>query len=103
MRPFIYVRAGSAQEALSANLAAQAGAQVASVHDASQYIAGGTTVTDLMKLDVMRPERLTDINSLEATPSGRIEFGPRGLWLGALVRMAQAADHPDIRRNYPVI
>jgi xanthine dehydrogenase YagS FAD-binding subunit len=103
MRPFVYVRAASAQEALSANLAAQAGAQVASVHDASQYIAGGTTVTDLMKLDVMRPERLTDINSLERTPSGRIEFGARGLWLGALVRMAQAADHPDVRRNYPVI
>jgi xanthine dehydrogenase YagS FAD-binding subunit len=103
MRPFVYVRAASAQEALSANLAAQVGAGVASVHDASQYIAGGTTVTDLMKLDVMRPERLTDINSLERTPSGRIEFGARGLWLGALVRMAQAADHPDVRRNYPVI
>ena len=102
MRPFVYARADSAQTALLANSTAQP-RTVASVHAASQYIAGGTTVTDLMKLDVMRPERLTDINSLERTPSGQIEFGARGLWLGALVRMAQAADHREVRRNYPVI
>src|SRR4051794_35581089 len=103
MRPFAYVRADSAQEALAAHLAMQAPTTMPSVHAPSQYIAGGTTVTDLMKLDVMRPERLTDINRLERTPSGKIEFGARGLWLGALVRMAQAADHPEVRKNYPVI
>jgi xanthine dehydrogenase YagS FAD-binding subunit len=103
MRPFAYVRADSAQEALAAHLATPSPTVMPSVHMPSQYIAGGTTMTDLMKLDVVRAEKLTDINRLDGTPSGRIEFGPRGLWLGALVRMAQAADHPDVRRNYPVI
>ena len=103
MRPFAYVRADSAQEALAAQLAMQAPTTMPSVHAPSQYIAGGTTIADLMKLDVMRPEQLTDINRLDQTPSGKIEFGARGLWLGALVRMAQAADHPEVRKNYPVI
>ena len=103
MRPFAYARAGSAQAAIENHLAAKAAAATPSVHAPSQYIAGGTTMTDLMKLDVMRPERLTDINPLAQTPSGDIEFGPRGLWLGALVRMAEAADHPDVYNNYPVI
>jgi xanthine dehydrogenase YagS FAD-binding subunit len=51
----------------------------------------------------MRPRTVTDINALEHTPSGEINFGPRGLHLGALVRMSAAADHSDIRENYPVI
>jgi xanthine dehydrogenase YagS FAD-binding subunit len=56
-----------------------------------------------MRLDVMRPEQVTDINALARTPSGRIEMGPRGLWLGAMVRMSQAADHPEVNRHFPVI
>lgn len=103
MRPFAYSRAGSAQAAIEAHGAQRFAASLPSVHAPSQYIAGGTTMTDLMKLDVMRPIRLTDVNALERTPSGDIEFGPRGLWLGALVRMAEAADHPDVYNNYPVI
>jgi xanthine dehydrogenase YagS FAD-binding subunit len=103
MRPFAYSRAGSAQAAIEAHGARRLAAGTAAVHAPSQYIAGGTTMTDLMKLDVMRPSRLTDVNALERTPSGDIEFGPRGLWLGALVRMAGAADHPDVYNNYPMI
>jgi xanthine dehydrogenase YagS FAD-binding subunit len=103
VRPFAYSRAGSAQAAIEAHGAQRLTAGMASVHAPSQYIAGGTTMTDLMKLDVMRPSRLTDVNALERTPSGDIEFGPRGLWLGALVRMAEAADHPDVYNNYPMI
>lgn len=57
---------------------------------------------DLMKLDTMQPETLVDINALEAT-HGRIEASPDGLRLGALVRMTQAAEHPAILRDYPVI
>ena len=60
-------------------------------------------MVDLMKLDVMRPSALIDINPLQRTHLGRIEFGPNGLRLGALVRMAEAADHPGIRNQYPVI
>jgi xanthine dehydrogenase YagS FAD-binding subunit len=68
----------------------------------AQYFAGGTALLDLMKLDVMRPAALVDINAL-ADEHGAIEASVDGLRLGALVRMAQAADHPLIRRDYPVI
>src|SRR5581483_12518320 len=104
MRPFVFTSADSAENAIEAHrAAASARANIASVHAASQYFAGGTTLIDLMKLDVMRPQRVVDINSLEHSPSGRIEFGPRGLWLGALARMAAAAEHPAVKQNYPVI
>ena len=103
MRPFSYARADSAQAAIDAFHAAASAAGRTSVHAPSQYIAGGTTVTDLMKLDVMRPERLTDINPLERSVAGEIDFGRRGLRLGALVRMADAADHAEIRENFPMI
>src|SRR5690348_6924791 len=104
MRPFVYERADSIQAAVQAQIAAgQRPKNVASVHAPGQYLAGGTTLIDLMKLDVMRPQTVTDINALERSPAGSIEFGPNGLRLGAMVRMAAAADHPDVRENYPVI
>jgi len=89
MRPFTYQRADT----------------LAAVHAAtedSQFLAGGTTLLDLMKLGVMRPAHLIDINELKATYGG-IEVWPHGLRLGALAHMAEAAAHPDIRRDYPVI
>jgi len=102
MRPFVFERAGSVEAAIRAQGAAGA-RDAASVHAAGQYVAGGTTLIDLMKLDVMRPQRVTDINALETSPSGRIEFGPRGLWLGALARMAAACEHAAVKENFPVI
>ena len=68
-----------------------------------QFLAGGTTLLDLMKLDVMRPERVVDINGLAARALARSRPDRRRPALGALVRMADAADHPEIRRDYPVI
>jgi xanthine dehydrogenase YagS FAD-binding subunit len=56
-----------------------------------------------MKLDVMRPQTVIDVNPLDSTPQGRIEAGPNGLRLGALVRMADAAENQDIQDRYPVI
>jgi xanthine dehydrogenase YagS FAD-binding subunit len=104
MRPFQYERAASAEAAIHAYRLAQGNDRDApSVGAASQYLAGGTTLIDLMRLDVMRPERVTDINALSQTASGRIEMGQKGLWLGAMVRMAQAADHPDVKEHFPVI
>lgn len=103
MRPFAYSRADSVQAAIHAPPISDAQIESASVHASHQYLAGGTTLIDLMKLDVMRPRTVTDINALEHTPSGEINFGPRGLHLGALVRMSAAADHADIRAHYPVI
>src|SRR5215471_8775203 len=103
MRPFTFSRADSVQTAIQAQSAPPLPPTVATVHAPHQYVAGGTTLIDLMKLDVMRPQNVTDINALEHTPSGEIAFGARGLHLGALVRMSAAADHPDVRRNYPVL
>lgn len=90
MRPFQYSRAPSPEAAARAG-----GAE-------AQFLAGGTTLLDLMKLDVMRPERVVDINPLENSLS-EIRIDGDGLRLGALVRMADAADHPGIRRDYPVV
>lgn len=103
MRPFAFSRADTVQSAVRAEPASQLSPHLATVHAPHQYLAGGTTLIDLMKLDVMRPRNVTDINALERTPSGEIQFGPRGLHLGALVRMSAAADHADVRRNYPVL
>ena len=67
-----------------------------------QYFAGGTVLLDLMKLDVVEPGTLIDINALAET-HGAINLNSEGLTIGALVRMAEAEAHPLIRRHYPVI
>ena len=67
-----------------------------------QYFAGGTVLLDLMKLDVVQPGTLIDINALAET-HGAINLDSEGLTIGALVRMAEAEAHPLIRRHYPVI
>jgi len=56
-----------------------------------------------MKLDVMRPPSLIDLGGLEDDGLRAIEASADGLRLGALVSMAQAADHPLIGRDYPVL
>jgi len=93
MRPFAIEPASDAAVAVMA--AAKGGGDV-------QYLAGGTTLIDLMKLDVLAPERLIDINPL-AREHGAIVAGPGGLRLGALVRMSDAAVHPAVRAGWPVI
>lgn len=103
MHPFVYARATTAQGAVETHHLAETPREAASVRARSQYLAGGTTLVDLMRLDVTQPELVTDINPLEESPSGEIEFGSRGLWLGALVKMSQAAEHSDVVENYPVI
>lgn len=97
MRSFDFLRAESNTSALQAFARPEAAGVV------TQYLAGGTTLLDLMKLDVMRPGRVIDINHLADGRMGRIEFSSDGLFLGAMVRMADAADHADIQRHYPVI
>jgi xanthine dehydrogenase YagS FAD-binding subunit len=101
MRPFRYEPAGDVRSAAVAVASAAAGDEPA-VAAAAQFIAGATNMTDYMRLDVLRPRLVIDINALAAS-LGRIEAGPDGLRLGALVRMAEAEDHPAIRRDYPVI
>jgi xanthine dehydrogenase YagS FAD-binding subunit len=100
MRPFLYQRAASLAEATQ--MAANGGAALPPTMVAAQYLAGGTTLLDLMKLDVMRPEVVIDITRLD--PEGmRIERRNGGLRLGAFVTMAAAAQHPELKRDYPVV
>src|SRR5437763_5467888 len=97
MRPFTYQLAESRAGAVRmAQPSARAeGSDIA-------FLAGGTTLIDLMKLDVMRPAILVDINNL-SDGLAEISADADALRLGALARMADAADHPGIRRDYPVI
>src|SRR6202023_4418983 len=100
MQPFQISRTGDLQSAYSAYRAADAEGTDAA-HSRSQYLAGGTTLIDLMKLGVMRPDRVVDINDLDQTNAGRIEFAGNRLRLCALTRMSIVADHPDVRRAFP--
>jgi xanthine dehydrogenase YagS FAD-binding subunit len=101
MLPFSYRRAESADAAVK--MAAAELPDGAAVAAPTQYLAGGTTLIDLMKLQVMRPDTLVDINPLSREQFGKIEAGPDGLRLGALAHMAEAAEHPAVLRDYPVI
>lgn len=65
------------------------------------FVAGGTTLLDLVKLDVMRPTELVDINTL---PLKRIEWLDDGrLKIGALVSNTDLAHHPAVRAHYPLL
>jgi xanthine dehydrogenase YagS FAD-binding subunit len=101
MRPFTYQRAADAASAVQA-LATGAAANNPLTEAAIQPLAGGTTLIDLMKLDVMRPSALVDINPLAAEWSA-IGFDGGNLRLGALARMSDVAAHPDVQRAYPVV
>jgi xanthine dehydrogenase YagS FAD-binding subunit len=103
MRPFQFIRADDAKAAILAHGLDKSGGEPGGAQPPAQYLAGGTTLLDLMKLDVMRPSRLIDINALQASSSGRIDLGPKGLRLGAMVRMADAADDDEVREHFPVI
>ncbi|MDR3618243.1 MAG: xanthine dehydrogenase family protein subunit M [Paludisphaera borealis] len=90
MNPFTYQRVSDATGAI----AAVAGDEHAA------FLAGGTNLVDLMKLHVMTPSRLVDVN---AVPLAKIEAGRDGLRIGALARMSDVAADPDVAREFPVI
>ncbi len=90
MQPFAFTRATSPDQAAQAQSAA-----------ATRFLAGGTNLIDMMKLDVETPTALIDINDLDLaaitpTPTG-------GLHLGALSRNSDVAHHPTVLRDYPVL
>jgi xanthine dehydrogenase YagS FAD-binding subunit len=66
----------------------------------ARYIAGGTTLIDLMREEVERPERLVDINRL---PLNHIRAEGQDLVIGALARMSDIAAHPETRRLQPLV
>ena len=90
MHPFSYVRAADTAAAI-AQVAAQPGAS---------FLAGGTTLLDLMKDNVLHPTTLVDITDL---PLSGIEAGEGAIRLGALTTMSEAASHPLIRERFPLI
>jgi xanthine dehydrogenase YagS FAD-binding subunit len=98
MRPFSYARAADLAQAVHLGQHTGQGQTDAPV----QFLAGGTTLYDLMKLDVMVPERLVDLTPLRATHAA-VTPTAAGLRLGALARMAHVAAHPAVRSDYPVL
>ena len=87
---FHYSRAADVDDALS---------QIAS--PGTKFIAGGTNLVDLMKMDVERPTKLIDITRL---PFDKVEEMPRGgLRIGALVRNSDLAYNAIVERRYPML
>ncbi|MEU1193621.1 xanthine dehydrogenase family protein subunit M [Streptomyces sp. NPDC005859] len=89
MHPFSYTRVSDTRQALDAG------------RTGGRYIAGGTTLVDLMRETVERPEALVDISGLPLDEVTVTERG--GLRIGALVTMSEAAAHPKVRTLYPVV
>jgi xanthine dehydrogenase YagS FAD-binding subunit len=97
VNPFEYVRPADAAAAVATAARAKTAQQGADV----RFLAGGTTLVDLMKLNVETPARLVDVNRL---PFDRIEATPDGgLKVGATVRNSDLAHHPAVRRDYAVL
>lgn len=92
MRQLTYIRARTASEAIAAFTGAGADAR---------YIAGGTTLYDLMKLGVERPMHLVDVSSIEH--ADRIDTDGDRLFFGASALMADVAENAVVRRDYPVL
>jgi len=97
VEPFSFVRTASPAEAIKAAAAASTAQQGAEV----RFVAGGTTLLDLMKLDVERPSQVVDINHLPLAQIARMPGG--GLKIGALVRNADLANHADVQQAYKVL
>jgi xanthine dehydrogenase YagS FAD-binding subunit len=98
VRPFVYQGAQNTAQAFAFGNGTGQGQVDAPV----QYLAGGTTLIDLMKLDVLRPQRVVGLERLQGA-FDRIEVKPDGLYLGAMTKMSSAADHPGVLKEYPAI
>jgi xanthine dehydrogenase YagS FAD-binding subunit len=97
MEAFQYTQANSVASAVAANAAQTNGA----ASQPAKFIAGGTTLVDLMKLNVERPPSLVDINLLPLT---QVEAAPNGgLKIGAMVRNSDLAHHDLVRERYAVL
>jgi xanthine dehydrogenase YagS FAD-binding subunit len=91
MREFSYERASSVEAAVKS----------ASSHQAAKFIAGGTNLLDLMKLDIETPQHLIDVNGLGLDQIETTDDG--GLRVGALVRNTDLAAHAVVRRDYALL
>ncbi len=90
MQAFQYKKAPDVRSAMAESTAPHA-----------SFVAGGTTLIDLMKLNVMRPSMLVDINLL---PLDKVEKLPAGgLRVGAMVRNSDLAHNDLVQQQYPVL
>ncbi|HZG51598.1 MAG TPA: xanthine dehydrogenase family protein subunit M [Pyrinomonadaceae bacterium] len=90
MRPFKYVRASDANAA----------ARSVAANPRAKFLAGGTNILDLMKEDVERPDELVDLTRLKLA---EIKAAGGGVSIGALAKNTDTANHPLIRKNYPLL
>ena len=90
MNPFQYTRS-TAEAAAIQTLVTQPQAHL---------LAGGTNLIDLMKMGVVKPERLVDINRLSMKS---IEKTTHGVRIGALATNSELADHPLVLQDYPLL
>lgn len=90
MQPFRYIRTHDNQSAIRS----------AGVNDA-KFIAGGTNMLDLMKLNIEMPKQLVDINKLSLYKIEALQNG--GIRIGALVKNSDLAYNAFIIKNYPVL
>src|SRR6266481_1114473 len=97
MQTFEFVRPKNPAESVAAAAKAKTAQQGADI----RFLAGGTTLIDLMKLNVEQPARLVDINRLGLDKIEPIREG--GLKIGATVRNSDLAHHATVRRDYSVL
>jgi xanthine dehydrogenase YagS FAD-binding subunit len=90
MNPFTYKRATDSADAVR---------EVAGNRNA-KFLAGGTNLVDLMKVNVQQPDTLVDINRLALK---KIEKTPNGLRIGALASNSDVANNQLVRENFPVL
>ena len=91
MRPFKYTRASDAGAA----------ARAVAANPNAKFLAGGTNILDLMKEDVERPNELVDLTRLRLAEITTARNG--GVTIGALAKNTDTANHPLIRKNYPLL
>jgi len=89
VKPFTYVRPADARAAIAA--AGEGGAS---------FLAGGTTLVDLMRLEVMTPSAVVDLSPLPLT---QIERAGDGVRIGAMARNSAVATHPLVVERYPLL
>jgi xanthine dehydrogenase YagS FAD-binding subunit len=92
MRPFRYVTPATTGEAIHT---------LSTARGKPRLLAGGTTLVDLMKLDVEQPDLLVDITRIRQLRE--IHTDGNTLSFGALAHMSDVADHPVIKRDYPIL
>ncbi|MBW4562752.1 MAG: xanthine dehydrogenase family protein subunit M [Mojavia pulchra JT2-VF2] len=91
MNNFTYIRATSVNDATKR----------ATTDQKAMFIAGGTNLVDRLKVFLDEPSQLIDISRLQMQRIEKINGG--GLRIGALVSNTAMADHPDVRRDYPML